>query len=127
LGEFYLREHLELALDDETASVAAAGWGGDRFQLYVKDTQTVMAWRLSWDSRTDQEEFEAQYFTFLNTWLGVGSSEFSGGISCWVSGTANVCKARLDDDTLLSFGHTPEIAIGLIEYLLETSTVRIIG
>ncbi|NDJ85421.1 MAG: hypothetical protein GYB66_06015 [Chloroflexi bacterium] len=127
LGEFYLREHLELALDGETASVAAAGWGGDRFQLYVKDTQTVMAWRLSWDSRTDQEEFEAQYFTFLNTWLGVGSSEFSGGISCWVSGTANVCKARLDDDTLLSFGHTPEIAIGLIEYLLETSTVRIIG
>jgi hypothetical protein len=50
-----LREKLK---DDDKAATAAAGWGGDRFAVYQKDKNTVLAWITEWDSTQDSQEFK---------------------------------------------------------------------
>lgn len=50
---------------------AAAGWDGDRLHVYQNlDNQTAYVWRISWDSRTDAEEFLAVYERVLDYWGG---------------------------------------------------------
>lgn len=46
-------------LDDSTAEDAAAGWGGDRYQVYYNDAtgETVMAVHWVWDAKGDATEF----------------------------------------------------------------------
>jgi hypothetical protein len=44
--------------DEEKAGVAAAGWGGDRFAIYEKDGQRVLAWITEWDTEADGREFQ---------------------------------------------------------------------
>ncbi|NPV67353.1 MAG: hypothetical protein HPY64_09445 [Anaerolineae bacterium] len=62
LGEFTLREHLRQRLPRATADSAAAGWGGDRYRLYVDaDGRIVLALRLAWDTAADAAEFAAAY------------------------------------------------------------------
>jgi hypothetical protein len=58
LGEFYVGVYLETFLTEETAGTAAAGWDGDRY-VYLKNTDgdKVLAWRTTWDSSTDADEY----------------------------------------------------------------------
>jgi hypothetical protein len=59
LGEQSIRILLREALKDEPkASEAAAGWGGDRFGVYVKDGKRVLAWITEWDTIKDGLEFK---------------------------------------------------------------------
>ncbi len=63
LGEFLLASYLvthgeETADGIAAASVAAAGWGGDRLALWQHaDGGLVLAWRLAWDTEQDAAEF----------------------------------------------------------------------
>jgi len=62
LGEFTLREHLRSGLSRATADGAAAGWGGDRYRLYIDaEGRIVLALRLAWDTPADAAEFAAAY------------------------------------------------------------------
>ena len=60
LGEFgvhiFLREKLK---DDDVATQAASGWGGDRFVVYEKENKRVLAWITEWDSDADAAKFKA--------------------------------------------------------------------
>jgi hypothetical protein len=60
LGEFgiriFLREKLK---DEETASNAAAGWGGDRFAVYENGDKRVLTWITEWDTDADAKKFKA--------------------------------------------------------------------
>ncbi|HVR95938.1 MAG TPA: hypothetical protein VMW27_04945 [Thermoanaerobaculia bacterium] len=60
LGEMGIR--ILLTGEDQsgrkTAETAAAGWGGDRFQVYEKDGRRVLAWATEWDTEADAAEFE---------------------------------------------------------------------
>lgn len=58
LGELYLRIYLEHELDFEQAIPAAAGWGGDRYQV-LGDAQgrLALALQTAWDSPADAREF----------------------------------------------------------------------
>lgn len=47
---------------------AAAGWGGDRAVIASgPDDEFAMAWRLSWDSASDADEFVAAYESVVGT------------------------------------------------------------
>jgi hypothetical protein len=85
LGEFYLREMLRVTVPTETADAAAAGWGGDRYRIYFNDDtqQTVMIYRVGWDSPQDAEEFGAAF-------KGYGALRFAdpgvvtdANMTCW--------------------------------------------
>jgi hypothetical protein len=59
LGEFFIATWLGQTIGPAAASLAAAGWGGDRIALYeLKDsTEGLLVWHLRWDSKKDADEF----------------------------------------------------------------------
>lgn len=58
MGEIAVRILLRETLkNEERATVAAAGWGGDRFAVYEKKGRRLLAWITEWDSAEDAAEF----------------------------------------------------------------------
>lgn len=58
LGEFGTLLVLSQGNDAEAASKAAAGWGGDRWQIYrSKGGALGLAWLSAWDTEDDAKEF----------------------------------------------------------------------
>ena len=64
-GEFLIQAYMEMHLPTESAALAAAGWGGDRFSLY-EDTEgeTLLYALLRWDSDEDAAEFFEAFLDF---------------------------------------------------------------
>ncbi|HEY7216575.1 MAG TPA: hypothetical protein VIC28_18285 [Thermoanaerobaculia bacterium] len=59
-GEATLQSLLRLhAKDRGKADAAAAGWGGDRFEVYARAGRRVLVWWTEWDSEADAAEFQA--------------------------------------------------------------------
>ena len=71
LGEYYLREHLLTRMPTAEASVAAAGWGGDRFSLF-QNADGAWIWMLTsaWDTPQDAAEFLTSFQTGLAETFG---------------------------------------------------------
>jgi hypothetical protein len=58
MGEFFLRTYLETRTRADLASRAAAGWGGDRFNLVTgPQGEHALVVLLTWDSGRDAQEF----------------------------------------------------------------------
>ena len=70
-------------LDEDTASTAAEGWGGDAYAVYYNaDTgQTVMALRTVWDSSKDAEEFTSAFATYATERFGKPASQSNGSMT----------------------------------------------
>ncbi len=54
-GEWQTRE----LLGGGSAKAAAAGWGGDRYELWQRAGEDVLVMRWRWDTLADASEFEA--------------------------------------------------------------------
>lgn len=120
LGEFYITEHLKVRLPANEAQLAAAGWGGDRFDMYVNaNEQVVVAWKLVWDTPEDMDEFNIAYGVFAATWTGSRAEIFDNNTSCWWTATFTVCKTTAGEETLISIAPTTQMALGIIEFQLE--------
>jgi hypothetical protein len=61
LGEFQMGIYLGERLDEETAAAASAGWDGDRYAVYVRGDDALLALATAWDSTAEQEEFARAY------------------------------------------------------------------
>ncbi|MBZ0301973.1 MAG: hypothetical protein K8J31_19650 [Anaerolineae bacterium] len=88
-GEFYLREYLNLQIPKREAARAAAGWGGDHYQIYSNATTDELAWvlRIVWDTPADAREFTDAYVEFL-------TDHFEGIVaadSCWSTRSEALC------------------------------------
>lgn len=60
LGELTIRTLFRGALKkEERAAQAAAGWGGDRFAVYEKAGERLLAWITEWDTEEDAREFQS--------------------------------------------------------------------
>lgn len=71
-------------LDDLTASTAAAGWGGDGYQIYYNADleQTVLAAEWAWDTDADQNQFFQAMREYLDQRFR-GSRTARQGAECW--------------------------------------------
>lgn len=68
MGELSLRILLREGRDPEKANAAAAGWGGDRFAVYTKGRERIVAWVTEWDSEEDAREALASLATLKRGW-----------------------------------------------------------
>ncbi len=66
LGEFHLGNYLQLGLSGVTAREAAAGWAGDRYDVYAGEADSLAVLRLRFDSEPEAEEFVDAHLRMLD-------------------------------------------------------------
>lgn len=65
-GELFIRTVLRVALDDEAAADAAAGWGNDRLVRLASGEKRGYIWVLHWDTPPDAGEFKSTFERYLD-------------------------------------------------------------
>lgn len=85
MGEYYTRLHLEQHLRPITATLAAEGWGGDRYNTFYYEAQkaTVLVWRIVWDDTAETREFAEAYTLYLTRAFGHDADSTQGNRACW--------------------------------------------
>ncbi|MBM3146188.1 MAG: hypothetical protein FJ010_14685 [Chloroflexi bacterium] len=70
--------------DPDSAARAAAGWGGDHYQIFYKGTtnEVVLAAAWTWDTRTDADQFWAALDAYLDIRYRKSRIAHPDG-SCW--------------------------------------------
>ena len=73
LGELTVRTLLRTSLKkalkkDNRAAQAAAGWAGDRFAVYEKNGERLLAWITEWDTDADAREFQGAARELGRSW-----------------------------------------------------------
>ena len=111
-GEFYLREYLKTQLPSRQAAGAAAGWGGDHFQVYHNTATDALAWllRIEWDSAADFDEFTNAYVMFITERF----PDVVGEDSCWSTATESLCLVDDNQTHLIAFAPTLAMAQDLL-------------
>ena len=76
LGENVLGElQISILLRKHWGSLAAAGWGGDRYAVFKgPDGKRGLVWFTTWDTLDDAKEFAGAYARFLGTRLGTADA-----------------------------------------------------
>ncbi len=102
LGEFYLRQHLAQQLDEDEVDLAATGWGGDLYAVYMNESQDslVMVLRQSWDTPADAQEFADAYTGYPAGLFGTNAAGQENGGLCW-QGQDVICLYSAGDETLI--------------------------
>ncbi|MEJ2302410.1 MAG: hypothetical protein P8Y14_12870 [Anaerolineales bacterium] len=95
MGEWYtylilafgLDEHARLGEDE--AQMAAAGWGGDAYEVYYnsREDETVMVLQTTWDSQKDASEFSTAFQQYADGRFGSSKGSSSGGQIWEIPGT----------------------------------------
>jgi hypothetical protein len=108
LGEFYLQSYLKTQLPISQAVRAAAGWGGDNFNIYRDADGESLAWvmRLAWDTPQDADEF-AEAFTAFG---GARYEDAAPSDGCWSNADDALCFVDEEGQSLISFAPTLELA-----------------
>lgn len=113
LGEFYLRQYLRTQLPNNLANRAAAGWGGDHYQIYRHSENGDLAWllRIEWDSAQEAAEFADAYTEFAG-------ERFEGVVadnSCWSTAGEALCFIDDASSTTIAYAPTLDMAGTLID------------
>lgn len=111
VGEFLLRQHLALFLDDEQVDAAATGWGGDHYALYLHAERKVecLVLRIAWDDRDEADEFVALYTAYAKARYGQdGEGNPEDGI--WWNGSPGFHLEQAGDETWLIWAPEQETA-----------------
>lgn len=112
VGEFYLRQHLFVMLDERRVNFMASGWGGDRMQIYSNTADDQLQWALvqRWDTAEDAAEFYNNYRFALRQRFPSRSPDGA----CW-SGQVVLCIARIGRrETRISSAPRTETAFALL-------------
>ncbi len=122
LGEFYLEQMLLEQLSPDDAATAAAGWGGDAYQIYQQDDGT-QAWALTlvWDTPADKTEFETIFDNFVQAQFGVTAKDGCYiGTEGYKGAKPTACVVWNDSGSHIAYGPTPAI----VRQLLQAEAVR---
>ncbi len=78
--------------EDSVASNAAAGWGGDVYQIYISDTTSdvVLSAHWVWDSQSDATQFQTAMLVYLDQRFRGSKLQLSKG-ACWQAGGQTSC------------------------------------
>lgn len=107
LGEFYLGEFFRTQLSDNDSADAAAGWGGDGYQIYQNSAGELAAQvQLVWDTPADRTEF-------LSAFAAYGQERF--GTEADASGCfADAQQALCSNGRVLLIAPTVDLALSIV-------------
>jgi len=92
---------LAAQVEPNTGAEAAAGWGGDSYQVYYNDAtgRTILAAHWTWDTEEDADEFkEAMLFYQDQRFRGSKLSRADG--DCWEANDQTSCIFATGNETL---------------------------
>lgn len=86
---------------NDEAAIAAAGWGGDQYQVYVNDqtSQYALAVHWIWDTPADASEFVASLEASLGQRFYGRQIERPAGL-CWQTDNQATCSYLLETENL---------------------------
>lgn len=120
VGEFYMREYLDLHLRAPVARNAIAGWGGDSMAIYYQPDSNAVAWILgiAWDAPILAEQ--DQFIDAYNELLDVIFDQFvDDGEICGFSDVMAICFANTPTMTLITSAPTVEQAQAILTMALD--------
>jgi hypothetical protein len=88
-------------LSDETAQKAAAGWGGDQYQVYYdqETDQAALVVQWAWDTPADATEFQQAMSAYLDLRFRGAKSQIPDQ-DCWSANRQNTCLYTSENGTL---------------------------
>jgi hypothetical protein len=91
----------EARLEPEAAQKAAAGWGGDHYQVYLQTqtNRTALAFEWAWDSPQDADEFMQAMVDHLDARFHGNQVDLGSG-KCWQSNDQAACLYQAGSATL---------------------------
>ena len=102
----------QFTMDDEKSRAAAAGWGGDTYAFYAPQdlSQHLFAWRSTWESQLDAEEYFNLSREYGLTRWGIPTQN-SAGVVSWDSPVDGRITMRINNaDVLWLIGSTDTLA-----------------
>jgi hypothetical protein len=99
MGEFFIRTWLE-DLGSENAIAAAAGWGGDTYAVFEKESdETAFGLAIAWDTENDAREFITELTdTFeAHTEYDSASNGLEGVLEAWQGPGGYIVISRWSD------------------------------
>ena len=123
MGEWYTYlvlaygENVDARVPEENAKAAAAGWGGDAYQIYHQPStgQTVFVIKYIWDATEEREEFEEHFRTYsLNRF---GPSQLSSNNILVVSEDVTLFYNGQQSESIWIQAPTEELALTLMEQI----------
>jgi hypothetical protein len=89
-------------LSEETAQQAAAGWGGDHYEVYFnpQTAQTVLAGQWAWDTPEDAAEFQQAMSAYLDLRFRGVKADIPGQ-ECWSAKGQVTCLYTSEQGSLL--------------------------
>jgi hypothetical protein len=92
---------IDAQLDPEGAQQAAAGWGGDHYQVYLNSetNQTALAIDWVWDSSQDADEFTLAMESHLDALFHSNALDQTRG-RCWQANEKTTCLFQASSATL---------------------------
>jgi len=116
LGEFQMGIYLDERLDTQRAAAASAGWGGDRYAVYTREDDALLALVTAWDSDAEQEEFAGAYEDWTLAKYG-REARVDGSVRWWSSDeevTALLARGR---EAIVVIGPDVEVVTRALEAL----------
>ncbi len=98
-------ENLDALLPEDQARAAAAGWGGDQFQAYSRQSDGALALAQHWimDSDPDAAQLTEALQSNLGLRFGATPSDLGTG-KCWAAGGQRSCLFSAGDEVLWLLG-----------------------
>jgi hypothetical protein len=89
-------------LSEDTAKQAAAGWGGDHYEVYLnpQTNQTVLAAQWAWDTPQDAAEFKQAMSAYLDLRFRGAKAEIPNQ-ECWSAKGQMTCLFTSEQGSLL--------------------------
>ncbi|MBA4179256.1 MAG: hypothetical protein C0506_01580 [Anaerolinea sp.] len=110
-GEFQLRNYLQLRLPGIPAATAAAGWVGDRYDVYKRGNESVAVIRLTFSDDGQAAEFAAAHDAFLATGSSVRSLKDGLAVTASAAGPTTVSFPRSGPQITFVIGSSEAVAI----------------
>jgi hypothetical protein len=110
-GEFQMRNYLQLRLPASDAVRGSTGWGGDRYDVYVRGSESVAVFRVRFRSADEAQQFREAQTRFLATNTSGEIVESGATVTTTRDGKAT---ARLGggrpDEVIFVIGSSPKVA-----------------
>ncbi|HSJ54555.1 MAG TPA: hypothetical protein VLC52_12515 [Anaerolineae bacterium] len=116
LGEFQMSIYLDEELDSESAAAASAGWGGDRYAVYVQGDDDLLALATAWDSEAEQAEFALAYEEWASAKYG-REARRDGDVRWWETSAQVTALLARDQEAIVVVGPDAEIVARALEAL----------